>query len=180
MWVLRLELWSSYSPWLMRESSLEEANVRSPKQSICTVQGQHRKRVTSQLGVSGEDSPEGEGSKQRLQEKSGNWSYQTHLCPNEMVGRARDFHRTQASNFPLAPSSLLQGTLLGGSSVLGTYSECKEGGNCPKLEWSSTCRKCGWGDYRGFILWSWAVHFPSFPPNFWSHLVWIPYFSFKL
>ena len=56
----------------MRESSLEEANVRSPKQSICTLRGQHRKRVTSQLGVLGEDSPEGERSKQRLQEKSGN------------------------------------------------------------------------------------------------------------
>lgn len=51
-----------------RESSLEEANVRSPKQSTCTVQGQHRERVTSLWGI-GEGSPEGEGSKQRRQDK---------------------------------------------------------------------------------------------------------------
>lgn len=63
---------------ITRESSLEEANVRSPKQRMCTVQGQHRERVTSLWGI-GEDSPEGEGSKQRRQEKVGT-DLTKHIC----------------------------------------------------------------------------------------------------
>lgn len=108
-------------------------DVRSAKHSMCTTPGQCRGRITSLRGAS-EDSPEGEVFKQ-ISRESGNWSYQTHLCPNKMAWRARDIHRTQASNLPPTPSSLLWGTLMGGLSVLDSPSECEEGRNCPRLEW---------------------------------------------
>lgn len=53
---------------ITRESSLEEANVRSPKQRMCTVQGQHRERVTSLWGI-GEDSQKERGLNRDVKRK---------------------------------------------------------------------------------------------------------------
>lgn len=126
--------------------------MSSAKQGTCTGLGGRRGEFLPHLGHQGRLPPprclNGHTSTESAQ-----WSNQTRLCPNETVwSRARDIRGPQASTFPRPQHALA--TLQGRLSVPDTPSECDKGRNCQRLKWFSTCRKRGWGDVWGFILWS--------------------------
>lgn len=50
--------------------------------------------------------------------------------------------------------------------ALDTYSDCKKVGIAQNLNGLLPVGNVWIGRHRGFILWSWAVHFPSFSPKF--------------